>query len=143
MLGFARRELVPIRRVAGLAGRDTERGLPGPRIDAERRLEPSGCPGAELRRPVEAVARDRVPADAGAVARGEGADGEERRNIRREADGGERAAVAADLVHAEGRADLLDALAKRLDEVRQRVGIAGGERVLEKEVRVHRIRAEA
>ena len=135
-------ELVGERAIRLLAVRDREPGLPHARVDAEHRLDARRPPLAEHRAAVEAVRADALPRQAALVARAERRDAEHPRDLGRDADRGELPAVAADLVHAEGRDDLLHSLAERLDEVRQRVGIAERERVLEQEVRVHRVGAE-
>ena len=143
MLGLERRELVAVHRVRRLASGDAEGGLPETRVDPERRLEPRRRALAQHRRPLEPVARDRLPAHPRTFAGREGADSEECRDIGSDPDRGERPAVAPHLVHAERRADLLDALPEGFDEIRERVRVAGRERMLEQEVRVHRICAEA
>src|SRR5687767_13203432 len=135
-------ELRRIRVVRRLAVRDRERGLPDPRVEPERMLEPRGSALAEEARALLAITLELGPADAGVLARRERAHAEQPRDVGREADRRERAAVAAQLVHAERRDHLLDPLAERLDEIRRRVGVPGRDRVLEEQVRRDRIRAE-
>src|SRR5258705_52045 len=97
---------------------------------------------AEHRPAIEAIGADALPRQAVLVAGTERRDAEHPRDLGRDADRGELAAVAADLMNAERGNDLLHALAQRLDEIRKRVGIAERQRVLEQEVRIHRVRAE-
>src|SRR6185503_17453194 len=125
-----------------LAVRDRQPGLPYARVDTEHRLDARGSPLAQHRPAIEAVGADALPRQAVLVTRAERRDAEHPRDLWRDADRGELPAVSADLVHAERRDDLLHSLAERLDEIRQRVGIAERERVLEEQVGVHRIGAE-
>ena len=131
-----------VRRVRRFAVCDRERGLPRPRPDAERRLEPRVSPLAQHRGPREALFGDALPAQPRLIARAERVDPEETGDVRRQPYPGDLPAVAAELVHPQRGGDLLDAFAQRLDEIRKRVRIPGRDRVLEQEVRVHRVRAD-
>src|SRR5688572_32124577 len=102
-------ELLELRRISvvrRLAVRDRERGLPDPRVEPERMLEPCGSALAEEARALLAIALERGPTDASVLARRERAHPEQPRDVGREADRRERAAVAAQLVHTERRDDL-------------------------------------
>src|SRR5712691_7678884 len=112
-----RLELAQALRVRGVrrfAVRDRECGLPRPRPDAERWLEPRISPLAQHRGPREALLGDALPAEARAIARAERLDPEEPGHVRREPYARELPAVAAELVHPQRGGDLLDALAERL-----------------------------
>src|SRR5438093_1231603 len=139
--GLELAEPLGVGRVRGLAVRHRERRFPRARPAAERRLDARLGALAELRRPHKSLFRDPLPAETGVAI--EGLEVEELRHVRREPDGAQLPPVAAQLVDAERGADLLDALAQRLDEIRERIGIARGDRVLEEQVRVHRVGAEA
>src|SRR5687768_5133844 len=60
-------ELRRIRVVRRLAVRDRERGLPDPRVEPERMLEPRGSALAEEARALLAIALELGPADAGVL----------------------------------------------------------------------------
>src|SRR5436190_11361594 len=129
----------PVRR---LAVRDGERRLPRARPDAEGGLEPGVAPLAEHRATGEALLGDALPAKADLVGRAERLEANEAGDLGREADRGKLPPVSAQLVDAERRHHLLDALAERFDEVRERVRVAGRDGVLQQQVRVDRIGAE-
>jgi len=135
-------ELRAVGVVWRLAVRDGERGLPDPRVEAERMLEPCGAALAEETRALFAIALELGPADACRVARCERPHAEEPRDVRRDPDPGEGAAVPAQLVDAQRGDDLLDTLAERLDDIRGSVRVARRDRVLEQEIRRERVRTE-
>jgi len=143
MLPLELREALGVRGVWRLAVRHRERGFPDPRVQPERGLEACGGPVAQHRGPLESVTLDGVPPQPGGIARGERAHAEEPGDIRRQSDRGEGSPVAAQLVDPKGRDDLLDPFPQRLDEIRQRIRVAGRKRVLDEQVRVHRVGAEA
>src|SRR6266850_742445 len=135
-------ELLGVGGVRRFVLRRRERGLPDARVDAVRRLDPRGRPLAQQHRALEPLLGDRLPGQATVVRTEERADAHEPRDIGRDADGRQLAAVAAQLVHTERRQNLLDALAQRLHQVWQRVGIVERARVLGEQVGVHGVRAE-
>src|SRR3977135_4378259 len=88
-----------IRGVRRFAVRDGKRGLPRPRPDAERGLEPRISALAQHRGPREALFGDALPGHARLIARAERVDPEEPGDVRREPHPRELPAVAAELVH--------------------------------------------
>src|SRR6266550_6680759 len=135
-------QLLGVSRVRRLTVGDRERGLPGARPDPECRLEPGVTTLAEHRRTREAFLGDAVPGEAALIGGAERLQTDKARDLGREADGRELPAVAAELMDSEGRHDLLDALAERLEEIAERVRVGGGDRVLQQEVRIHGIRTQ-
>ena len=97
---------------------------------------------AQHRRAGEAVVGDPFPTQPRSVAGTEALDADEPRDLGREPNRRDLSAVTPELVDPERREDLLDAFAQRFHEIAERVRIAARDRVLEKQIRVHRIGAE-
>ena len=135
-------QLLGVGRIGRLAVGDRERGLPGARPDPECRLEPGVTTLAEHRCARKAFLRYAVPGESALIGGAERLQTGKARDLRREADGRELPAVATELVDPERRHDLLDALAERLKDIAERVRVGGGDRVLEQQIRVHRIRTK-
>ena len=135
-------QLVGVHRVRRLAVRDRKRGLPRARPDAEGGLKPRVPTFAEHRCARESFLRDALPPESDLVGRAERLKAGEAGYLRSDAHRRKLPAIAAELVYPERRHDLLDALAERLHQIAERVGVGRRDRVLEQEIRVHRIRAE-
>src|SRR2546421_11285193 len=130
MHGLELAQLFGVRPVWRFPVGHRERRLPRARPDPEGGLEPSIAPLAEHRRPREPLLRDPIPPEADLVARAERLESGKPRDLGCDPDRGELPAIAAELVDPERRHDLLDALAKRLDEVAERVGVSRRDRIL-------------
>src|SRR5438874_6190787 len=110
-------QLFGVRAVWRFAVGHREHRLPRARPDPEGRLEASIAPLTEHRGARESLLRDSIPTEADLVAGAKRLEPGKPRHLGGDPDRGELPAIAAELVDPERRHHLLDALAKRLDQI--------------------------